>query len=147
MTLKAKPIVKNQSWIVIDGDTKVGNVISTDSGFHVKIGNRSSFFDSTKSIQRKVSIEFERPAKSKSKENLTYAVWPTTKKTYNNALDVKRKIHIFTKNTKSRCYYAAGWFKLKMNDSWQTIFCPKYIFIQRYPYQGPYMSEDEAKNS
>lgn len=147
MTLKAKPIVKNQSWIVIDGDTKVGNVISTDSGFTVKIGNKSSFFDSTKSIQRKVSIEFERPSKNKSKENLTYAVWPTTNKTYNNVFDVKRKIHIFTKSAKSRCYHAAGWFKIKMNDSWQTIFCPKYIFIQRYTYQGPYMSEEEANNS
>lgn len=147
MALKAKPIVKNQSWIVIDGDTKVGNVISTGSGFTVRLGDKISTFDSTKTIQRKVSIEFERPVKRKAKENLNYAIWPTTNKTYNNVFDIKRKLHIFTKANNSRCYFAAGWYKIKMNDTWQTIFCPKYIFVQRYEYSGPFMTKEEAENS
>jgi hypothetical protein len=25
-------------------------------------------------------------------------------------------------------------------------FCPKYIFIQRYPYEGPFKTESEAKS-
>ena len=32
---------------------------------------------------------------------------------------------------------------------WQSeekvIFCPKYIFIQRYEYQGPFKTKDEAE--
>lgn len=147
MGLKAKPIVKNQSWIVIDGDTKVGNVISTGSGFQVRLGDKLKVFDSTKTIKRNISIEFENPSKRRTKENLDYAVWPTVSRIYNSVFDVKRKLHIFTKSNKSRCYHAAGWFKVKMNDEWQTLFCPKYIFIQRYPYKGPYMNKNEADNS
>jgi len=26
-----------------------------------------------------------------------------------------------------------------------VIFCPKYIFIQRYEYKGPFKTKDEAE--
>jgi len=35
--LIAKPVVKNQFWIVTDGTSKVGNVIADGSGFEVKL--------------------------------------------------------------------------------------------------------------
>ena len=36
-TLIAKPVVKNQFWIVTDGNEKVGNVLADGSGFEVKL--------------------------------------------------------------------------------------------------------------
>jgi hypothetical protein len=142
MTLIAKPIVKNHSWIVTNGSEKVGNVHYSSGGYIVKLGNKLSSFDSTKAIENLVSIKFERPSKSKL-STLSYAVWPTdVKTTYNNIFDVKRKLHLYTKTKKSKCYHVAGWFNVKMNDEWQTVFCPKYIFIQRYQYIGPFLSED-----
>ena len=27
----------------------------------------------------------------------------------------------------------------------KVIFCPKYIFVQRYQYQGPFKTKDEAE--
>ena len=42
--LIAKPVVKNQFWIVTDGKEKVGNVIADGSGFEVKLnGNKTHF--------------------------------------------------------------------------------------------------------
>ena len=35
-TLIAKPVVKNQFWIVTNGKEKVGNVLADGSGFEVK---------------------------------------------------------------------------------------------------------------
>ena len=35
--LIAKPVVKNQFWIVTDGHQKVGNIIASGSEFEVKI--------------------------------------------------------------------------------------------------------------
>jgi hypothetical protein len=55
-------------------------------------------------------------------------------------------MHLFTTTPKSKCYYAAGWYVLKQGTESQIEFCPKYIFIQRYEYLGPYKTEDEAKN-
>jgi hypothetical protein len=57
---------------------------------------------------------------------------------------VKRKIHVYTKSPKSKCYYAAGYFNVELNGEWQTIAMPKYIFIQRYEYNGPYTTLQEA---
>ena len=61
-------------------------------------------------------------------------------------LDIKRKLHIFTKSQKSKCYHAAGWYVLNQGEP-QVIFCPKYIFVQRYEYSGPYKTETEAKQA
>lgn len=143
MSLIAKPIVKNQLWVVTDGNSKVGNVELTSDGYNLKLGSNQKQFDSTKAIQRLVAIEFQRPFRQ-PRQILPYAIWPTSGKTYNNMFDVKRKLHVYTKTRKSKCYYAAGWFNLKLNGEWQMLFCPKYIFVQRYEYLGPYFSEEEA---
>ncbi len=147
MSLIAKPIRKNELWVVTDGSTKVGNVEANASGFQVKIGDQFSQFDSTRAIEKLANIEFQRPVKTARAIKPVYAIWPTTGKTFNNIFDVKRRIHVYTKEPSSKCYYAAGWFRMKLNESWQTVFCPKYIFIQRYDYQGPYMTQDEAENN
>lgn len=147
MNLVAKPIVKNQLWVITDGVNKVGNVEADGSGFNVKIGNDTNHFDSTKTIERAIKIEFERPRTIVKKTTVPYAHWPTPKHTYNNFYDVKRKLHVFTKTAASKCYHAAGYFKIRLNEDWETVLCPKYIFIQRYEYHGPYNTFEEAERS
>lgn len=144
MTLIAKPIVKNQLWIVLNGSKKVGNVEYTNSGYKVQIGNTQQCFDSTTKIEDFVKIKFERSQPSIPPVDLLYKKWPNTGNTYNDVMDIKRKLHLYTKESDSKCYYASGWFNIKINDSWQTMFCPKYIYIIRYQYKGPYVTETEA---
>jgi hypothetical protein len=147
MNLKAKPIVKNEYWVITDGTKKVGNVTAEGSGFDVRIGNNIEHYDSTKQIEKKKQIEFEKTVKVKTTETVPpFAVYPTTgNRTYNSMLDVKRKLHLFTVTPKSKCFLAAGWFAIQQGDTFVPIFCPKYIFIQRYEYYGPFKTESEAK--
>lgn len=145
--LVAKPIIKNQYWVVTDGDKKVGNVVAEGSGFDVKIGNNIEHYNTTKAIQKLKHIEFEKIEKSKISEP-PFAIFPTDKnRIYNSVLDVKRKLHLYTTTPKSKCYHVAGWFALKQTNEYTPIFCPKYIFVQRYDYMGPFKSEAEAKES
>ena len=144
--LIAKPIIKNQYWVVTDGKEKVGNVQATGSGYEVKLNGSTSQFDNTKTIERKTKIEFETAAKYKQRE-LPFAVYPTTGKVHNSMLDIKRKLHVFTKTAKSKCYYAAGWFNIQQGSSFETVFCPKYIFVTRYNFNGPYKTETEARSN
>lgn len=141
--LVAKPIVKNQLWIVTDGQRKVGNVEVAGEGYSLTLSGKKGTFASTKAIEKVLPIEFQRPPKP-SDPVIPYAAWPTGGKTYNNMWDVKRKLHLFTKSRKSKCYHAAGWFNMKLNGTWQMIFCPKYIFVQRYEYTGPYSTAEGA---
>lgn len=147
MNLKAKPIIKGEYWVITDGDRKVGNVINDGSGFDVKIGNNIQHYNTTKAITKKENIEFETIKRNKE-EKLPFAVFPTSgNRVYNSVLDVKRKLHLFTKTAKSKCYHAAGWFAIKQGTEFAPVFCPKYIFIQRYEYKGPFQSKSEAENS
>lgn len=148
MNLKAKPIVKNEYWVVTDGNKKVGNVIAEGSGFDVKIGNNITHYATTKQIEKKINIEFEKVTTAKSNTiEPPFAVYPTTKnRIYNNVFDVKRKLHLFTETPKSKCYHAAGWFAIKQGEEFAPTFCPKYIFIQRYEYKGPYKTEEEVNS-
>ena len=146
-SLIAKPVVKNQFWIVTDGDEKVGNVLADGSGFEVKLNGSKSHYKNTKAIERITNIKFENVGKFKTTvKDLPFSEYPTTTKVYNSMIDVKRKLHLFTKTVKSKCYYAAGWFTVTQGAESKAIFCPKYIFIQRYEYTGPYKTKDEAEN-
>jgi len=143
-TLIAKPVVKNQFWIVTDGNEKVGNVLAEGSGFEVKLNGNKQFYKNTSTIQKQTKIEFQRPTEIKSKKELPLSEYPTPKRVFNSMVDIKRKIHLFTPTAKSKCYLAAGWYILEQGSEPELVFCPKYIFIQRYPYMGPYKTEAEA---
>jgi hypothetical protein len=144
--LIAKPVVKNQYWIVTDGTQKVGNVVADGTGYDVRIGNTIKHYDSTKAIASKEKIEFA-PTKATKPAAITYGTYPTgTSKVYNSVVDIKRKVHLFTTTPKSKCFHAAGWFTIKQGSEFVTVLAPKYIFIQRYQCHGPYETENEAKN-
>jgi len=144
-TLIAKPVVKNQFWIITDGNEKVGNVIADGSGFEVKINGGVAHFKNTSSIKKQTHIEFQPALKEKTTHEVPFNEYPTTGKVFNSILDIKRKVHLYTKTLKSKCYYAAGWYLLTQGAELEVVFCPKYIFIQRYDYRGPFKTETEAK--
>ena len=145
--LIAKPVVKNQFWIVTNGKEKVGNVIADGSGFEVKLNGTITHYKNTTAISRQFHIEFQKNKIEKVRKEIPFSEYPTTKKVYNSVLDIKRRLHLFTKTQKSKCYYAAGWFTLNQGSESIVEFCPKYIFIQRYGYEGPFKSEDDAKQA
>ena len=149
MNLVAKPIIKGEYWVVTDGDKKVGNVIAEGSEYKVKLNNTTEKYNSTKAIEKSKHIEFENFAKVKPKDTSPpFAIFPTSKnRIYNSVLDVRRKLHLYTTSPKSKCFFVAGWFAIKQGVEFTTIFCPKYIFIQRYDYIGPFQTEDEVNSS
>ena len=145
-TLIAKPVVKNQFWIVTAGGEKVGNVLADGSGFEVKLNGNKTHYKNTKAIEKIANIEFQTFSKFNStKKEVAFTEYPTTARVCNSILDIKRKLHLYTKTPKSKCYYAAGWYTFKQGNEDKVIFCPKYIFIQRYEYQGPFKTKDDAE--
>lgn len=144
--LVAKPIVKDQFWIVTDGTKKVGNIEANNAGYGVQINGHVLQFNNTAELKKKTHIRFEPIKSNKTKAAIPYPEYPTTAKTYNSLFDIKRGLHLFTKTRKSKCQHAAGWFLINQNGVEQVVFCPKYIFIQRYSYQGPFKTEAEASS-
>lgn len=143
-TLIAKPVVNDQYWVVTDGDKKVGNVVASGSGFEVKVNGTNTVCKSRNEVKKQTKIEFQTLKVPRVKSEPLFPEYPAPKKVYNSVLDVKRKLHLFTHTAKSKCYHAAGWFVLNQTGDNEVVFCPKYIFIQRYKYLGPFKSEHEA---
>jgi hypothetical protein len=144
--LIAKTIVKDQFWIVTDGTKKVGNIEANNSGYGVQLNGHLFQFDNAVELKKKTRIRFDPIKSDRTKISLPYPEYPTPEHVYNSIFDITRGLHLFTTSTKSKCLHAAGWFLLEQNGIQTVMFCPKYIFIQRYPYEGPFKTETEALN-
>jgi hypothetical protein len=142
--LVAKPIIKNQFWIVTDGKRKVGNIEANNAGYGVQVNGTFLQFNNKEEIKKQVHIKFQQLDTTNVKSTVPYPEYPTTSRVYNSVCDVTRGIHLYTKTKKSKCLYAAGYFVMEMNGVKSVHFCPKYIFVIRYPYQGPYKTSEEA---
>jgi hypothetical protein len=125
--LIAKPIVKNHA------------------GYGVQVNGTFLQFNNKEEIKKKAHIKFQPLDTIKIKPTVPYPEYPTTSRVYNSVCDITRGLHLFTTTRKSKCLHAAGYFVIDQNGTASVQFCPKYIFIQRYAYSGPYKTLDEAK--
>lgn len=146
MTLIAKPVIDKQFWILQDGQEKVGNIEACADGYQVKIHNQVAQFKTIRMAAQRVNIVFEpvtKPTVPKSAKNLVHG-YPVSGRAFNPMWDVKMKLPVFTKTTKSKSWFAAGWYLVKRGRSWVVTQDPKLIVLQRYSYQGPFYTEQEA---
>ena len=146
MVILAKPVKANQYWILRQGDEKVGNIEATGDGFTVKIRDNTQKFKTINMVKQRVGIDFETTRKktSESPKNEVYG-YPAGCRVYNPMFEVRQHLPLFTKNKKSKSWCAAGWYRIYLNRTWQVFQSPKLITLQRYKYQGPFMTQEEAQ--
>lgn len=148
MTLIAKPVIDKQFWILQDGNQKVGNIEACAGGYQVKIHDQVAQFKTIRMAAQRVNIVFEpkvQPIKHKVNANIVHG-YPTAGRVNNPMWDVKMKLPIYTKTSKSKSWFAAGWYRVKKGRSWSVTQDPKLIVLQRYPYSGPFYTQQEAQS-
>jgi hypothetical protein len=148
MTLVAKPVIDKQFWILQENNRKVGNIEACAGGYQVKINNQVAQFKTIRMAARTVNIEFEpavKVARVKKNSDEVHG-YPVAGRVRNPMWDVSQQLPVYTKTTKSKSWFAAGWYNVKKGRTWRTVLAPKLIVLQRYPYQGPFYNEDAAKN-
>lgn len=141
----AKPVVKNKMWIVESDGTKVGNIMTVDEGGVVYLhDNQRETFPSIKILQKKYNIEFVKAEKAKKEKLDSYDVYgfPTNSAPQNQVLDVQRYLPIYTKGTKSKSFFCAGYYIIKFSSTWVRAYCPKLITLNRYEYEGPFKTQE-----
>lgn len=147
LPLIAKPIIEDQYWIVTDGKQKIGNILIENNYVNFNINNKTEQYTDITSLTNTHNIKFQKNKNESIKGNIIYTDYPVSDKMYNTMVDLKKKIQLYTKTPDSKSYYVAGYFNIYMNDMWETHYCPKYIYIQRYEYDGPYKTVEECKKS
>jgi hypothetical protein len=144
----AKPVVDKKFWILHEDNEKIGNVEACDGGYQVRINDEITQYKSIKMVEKNFKIVFEHTPKKtvvKKPDHELYGV-QTKYKVHNPTWNVQFKLPIYTSDKKSKSWLAAGWFKIKKGRHWSVIQDPKLILLERYPYQGPYNTEEEIKN-
>jgi len=140
--ITAKPIIKNKFWILQDDNGKVGTVEKSQQGFLLRANGFAEEFKTIKTIKNKTKIVFEDAVKQKETFENQVNGFPTDSKPFNAVYNVKDRLPIFTKEDKSKSWYAAGYYRVTVNGKTETMFCPKLILLQRYDYIGPVKTRD-----
>jgi hypothetical protein len=141
----AKPVIKDKFWILKQDDNKVGNIEASSDGYTVRIKDTITKIKNISTIRRDLNFSFDPPTVTKRStiENSLHG-YCTGTRSYNGMWDVKKRLPLFTKSQKSKSWYAAGWYLLKQRHNWEVVQNPKLITLQRYAYQGPFHSIEEA---
>ena len=144
----AKPIVNNQYWILKKDDAKVGNIqIAADGSYDVKILDKQANFKTIPMLRNSVDIEFEKQESLSEPEPEQVHGYRTDCPTFNGMWNVQLKLPLFTKEEKSKSWFAAGWYRVKQHRTWKVVQNPKLITLERYKFQGPYHTKEEANES
>jgi hypothetical protein len=142
----ARPVVKNKYWIVENSGNKVATIQAIEEGGYAYVhDDQRERFSSIKLISKKYNIEFAKPGKIKPDGGSDVYGYPATAKSYNKVYDVSRKLPIFSKSSKSRSFFCAGYYLVQYSNTWLQEFCPKLITLNRYKYMGPFKSAQEAQ--
>ena len=147
--LLAKPVIPNQYWILRDEDRKVGNIEATAEGLQVKINNQVETFRDLRVLKQRVKVSFEPAPRSRVAERTEHEVngYHTTGHPYNAIFDVKHQVPLWTREPRSKSWYAAGWYAVRHGRRWQIAECPKLIALERYEYRGPFHTREEAEHA
>jgi len=146
MTIIAKPVIDKQYWILKQDNKKVGMIEAVADGFTVKIQDNVSRYKTIKMAGRDAGIEFEKAEKATASPANQVHGYEVTGRVYNPLWNVQLKLPLFTRDTKSKSWFAAGWYMVKQHRNWKLVQNPKLITLERYKYQGPFHTKEEAND-
>ena len=145
MTIIAKPVVDNEYWILKQDDQKVGNIQAVDDGYQVTIANKIVNYKTIPMLCRRENVEFAPAATPSPQPANQVHGFAVQGRVFNALWNVQLRLPLFTKDTKSKSWFAAGWYNVCQNKKWQAVQSPKLITLQRYKYRGPFKTKDEAQ--
>ena len=142
----AKAVIPNQYWILQQDDRKIGNIEAASDGFSVVINGSQHKFKTLRTMRNKVAIDFhDLPRSLKPAKENSVLGYPTDGEPYNGVFDVPHRVPLWTREPRSKSWYAAGWYLVRQGREWRREFCPKMILLNRNEFLGPFHTEQEAE--
>lgn len=146
MNLEARPIIKNKFWIVEQEGKKIATIQAAPDGVVLVHNTGREKFVNFKMLSAKYNIKLGKPVKKPqiSENGFDIYDYPTICKPHNEVFHVAQRLPFFTKSSKSKSFYCAGYYAIEINNTWVVQFCPKKITVKRYKYQGPFKNQQDA---
>lgn len=150
MSAIAKILVPNKTWLVEDGGKKVGTLNKEKKGYTFLVkGQKIEIKKSDISQTLGITLPESSIIKAAKEASLDHNVYdfPCSSRPHNPVYNIKKKLPIYSKSLKSKSLYCAGYYIIKFRKGWVKSYCPKLITLERYPYQGPFKTEEQMKNA
>lgn len=147
MNSTAKTLIPNKEWVIRSNNQKIGSITKSNKGYTFLKNGKAVALKSLSEIDTLFGgIHFE-TNQNKVKSNTENSIYdfPCSSKPYDPVYDVKRKIPLFAKSSKSKSQYCAGYYIIKFKKGWVKSFCPKLITLERYQFVGPFKLEADMK--
>lgn len=138
----ARPVVNGKFWVIKQDEQKIGSVEKDNNGYFVTTKQGNARFKTIKSLRDVTNILFEDDAERIQYPENQVNGFPTDYKPYNGVYNIHTRLPIYTKERKSRSWYAAGYYMLTIGRKTKIVFCPKLILLERYGYFGPVKAAD-----
>jgi hypothetical protein len=151
MISTAKVLIPEKEWLVQDGNRKICSISKVKKGYVVLHNGQSVPFKDLADIKSAFGVamfeESIRKVKKDIDKSSEYVIYdyPCKTKPHEPLYNVKKKLPLYTKRLKSKSQHCAGHYIIKFRKGWVKSFCPKLITLERYPYQGPWKSEEESR--
>jgi hypothetical protein len=147
MTTVAKVLIPNKSWLLEDNGLKIGTLNKERSSYSIIKNGQKIPVGTAKDVKEKLGITFTESLKTVKTEVKEFSVYdfPCGSKPSGSVYNIRKKLPIYAKSSKSKSQYCAGHYVIKFRKGWVKSFCPKLITLQRYEYQGPFKTELEMK--
>lgn len=148
MNIETKTLIPNKEWILKEKNQKIGSILKNKKGFNFLKKGEKIFLKNKQEVKNFFGIELpESFIKEQNFSSNIYIIYdyPCSSKPFESLYNLKKKLPLFSKSSKSKSKYCAGYYLIKFRKGWVKSFCPKLITLERYQYHGPYKTEHQMK--
>lgn len=151
MNVHAKPVVDGLLWIVEEDGVRIGTLHKKENNQYMLSSRNGELVfpkktDVTKQFGKEFFVKDVETTVSRAMPNECYG-YPTKWEPFNSIYNLRKKLPLFTKSNQSKSLFCAGYYIIKFPKNWIKSFCPKLITIERYPYEGPFKTEEESRGA
>lgn len=146
--INAKQLIAGKSWLLEKDGKKIGTLSKEKKTYSFNKQGQKFEVGSLDKVVEELGVRFEQYSKTAVKagsDEHTVYDYPCSSKPYNPLYNVRKKLPIYAKSTKSKSQYCAGYYVIQFRKGWVKSFCPKLITLERYPFQGPFKTEIEMR--
>jgi len=150
MTKIAKVLIPNKSWLLENDGEKFATLNRDKKGYSILCRGQEVKVHDLKEIKERFGITISEEALKKEKEKQIKSLpseiygFPVNGRAYEPLWNVQQRLPIYTKSSKSKSLYCAGYYIVKFRKGWVKGFCPKLITLERNPFQGPFKTKEES---
>jgi hypothetical protein len=150
MDIISKALIPNKEWILADHGEKIGSISKKKKGYDFFRKGKKFEFKSLEEMKQELGITIVEDCFSEKNDTASsvYSIYnyPCGSKPFEPVYNLKKKLPLFAKSAKSKSQYCAGYYVIQFKKGWVKSFCPKLITLERYPFHGPFKTEQEMKS-